>query len=202
MAQMYDVAHNPDADPCIPQFYTKARRVVNPDGEVSFVDIERVRIINPSDKTSEPVHDVTDYHRNRWPRQYNQFKSGQEQKMEGIPLTEFAPAKPSEIALFAKHHIHTVEQLASVADEAVKKIPNGYALQKKAREFLDARTDTAKVSKLQFENENLHRQVDTLSDTLEQLKARLDAISAKEEVEKDAAPRKRGRPKKVADDAA
>ena len=56
------------------------------EGRAIFEDIEYVEVIIAGDKNNKPHFKVTDEHKQRWPKQYEKFKAGQEQIPDGTRL--------------------------------------------------------------------------------------------------------------------
>lgn len=137
----------------IPQFFVDV--VPSPfrteqEGRPCFDELESVRVFVPGDRNSAPVLRVNDEVKNRWPKQYQAFKDGMELPLEGTPLAEWPPISRSQVEEFAHFHIRTVEQLASVHDGNIAKMPMGTrSLVQQAKAFVDvAANGTAPIAKL------------------------------------------------------
>lgn len=152
------------------------------------VTFRRVPILNrfKSTEAGRPVFDEVDYitirtpgsqlctidapitagtYLKRFGDKYEKWKSGQEQALSGTPLDAF-PFLLGKVALIAElkaMNIHTVEQLAEVADTHVQKIMGGQMLRQKAQEYIKGTSGTdAMMAKLAKENEDLKSQMDQL----------------------------------------
>lgn len=140
------------------QFYMQAvedKERTLAEGRKCFKDREYIKIMVPGDRhnvTMRPVQITgalpTD-DRMRFPRHYEAFLKRQEQKAhDGMPLSMW-PAMPDSTAEELKYlNIFTVEQLATLADTYVGKIPNGQKWKARAEEFLKSIGDQSAVNRL------------------------------------------------------
>lgn len=174
------------------------------EGRKCFREREYVKIITPGDRhniVDRPVQTTgiasTD-DRMRFARQYERFRQKQAQPVhDGTPL-HLWPGIGSALAEELRYlNVFTVEQLATLADVHVGKIPRGYLLKQRAAEFVAAMTDAAQVNKLQSALAERDARIDSLQQVLDD-QARLLA-----ELRGDTTPRippvagkrPRGRPK-------
>jgi hypothetical protein len=125
------------------------------EGRKCFREREFVKIMVPGDRHNVIVRPVqvtgvmpTD-DRMRFPRHYEAFKAKQDQKAhDGTPLALW-PAMPDSTADELKYlNVFTVEQLATIADTHIGKIPNGQNWKSRAVEFLKVIGDQAALNKL------------------------------------------------------
>lgn len=155
-----------EADIAFPFFFIQAEaddRATKLNGGIPvFQDVEMVRIQIPGFR-DEVVRPVEDRDKERWPRMYERFKAGETQKLDGIPLSEFATAKESERAVLKSLGIQTVEQAAGLNDDAAQKM-HIIALRKKAQEFLKTRENLANVGQLEARVKELERELKKLRD--------------------------------------
>mgnify|MGYP000553884835 CR=1 FL=1 len=125
------------------------------EGRKCFRDREFIRIMVPGDRhnvVERPVQVtgiVPTDDRMRFPRHYEAFKNRQEQRAhDGTPLSLW-PAMPEATVEELRYvNVFTVEQLATLADTYVGKMPNGNAWKQKAVEFLKTIGDQAAVNRL------------------------------------------------------
>ena len=165
----------------IPSFYTEA--VEQPfkskqAGRPIFEDKEFVRIIIPGDKNSQPVYEVTDDHRERWPDAYAAFKRGLDAPLEGTPLKQWPPISASMARELAHFNIQTVEQLAAIGDNVVQSIGMGMRdMRRKAQLFLEvAEKGSGPLGRLIDENEQLRAGQAQDRETIAALSSRLEAL--------------------------
>ncbi len=169
-------------DKSIVTFYTEAQIhgfKSEQAGHPVYEDVEMVSILIPGDRRTEVVERVKNEHRERWPRQYEAFKKGQEAPAEGYPLAEWPPMTPSAVANMKVLNIRTVEQLAGVGDSALQNLgPGGFELRKKAQAWLQATKDQAPIAELEAREKRLQEELAVRDNTINALKeavARLEA---------------------------
>ena len=141
-----------------------------------FVDVTYIQILFPGDntrKTVRPAKLVADGGAppdpQRWPAQWQAYKSQSEQVESGLPVTQWGPLTKSQALMLKSLSIHTVEQLAAVPDHALTWM-GAREMQAKAQAFLRNAQDGAEVNRLQAENDALRADVDAL-------KAQFQALS-------------------------
>ena len=93
------------------------------EGRPIFKDVPHVRIHFPGDRTKQIFRPVKfdDDHQGpadprRFPQQWRAFEAQQEQVQTGTPIEQWGPLTKSQAMEFKAMHIHTVEQLAGIAD--------------------------------------------------------------------------------------
>lgn len=138
------------------------------EGRPVFEDVPHVQILFPGDTTKKvfrPVDmkgsDSKPSDPQRWPAQWAAFMAQSEQAQTGTPLTEWAPITKSMALNLKSMSIHTVEQLAEVADHGLTWM-GARELRDKAKAWLLASKDGAAVMKLQTENANLRADIEAL----------------------------------------
>jgi hypothetical protein len=148
-------------------------------GHPVFEDVEMVSIIIPGDRRTEVVERVKEEHRQRWPRQYEAFKAGQEAPLDGYPLSEWPPMTPAMVANLKVLNIRTVEQLASVGDSGLQNLGMGaQELRKKAQAFLKTAAEQAPIAELEAREKRLQEELAVRDNTiaaLQQAVAKLEA---------------------------
>jgi len=101
-------------------------------------DVPYIKIIQPGESRLS-IYDqpATDADVMRFPRQWAQFKAGQEQGVTGTPLSELFPESPAIVDNLKTISIRTVEQLAECNDSAIQNIGmGGRAWVDKARAYI------------------------------------------------------------------
>jgi hypothetical protein len=93
------------------------------EGRPIFKDVPHVHIHFPGDRTKQifrPVKFEDDMQGpadpRRFPKQWAAFEAQQEQVQDGTPIEQWGPLTKSQAMEFKAMHIHTVEQLAGIAD--------------------------------------------------------------------------------------
>lgn len=139
------------------------------EGRPIFKEVERVEIFLPGNPYTIPVHNVTDVHRQRWPREYELFRQGIEQTAEGTPISEWPILNRAQVLELKSMQLQTVEEMAALSDLACQRAMGLTQLRAKARAYLDDAAAMALTEQLSAQNEahrseiaSLQRQVDEL----------------------------------------
>jgi hypothetical protein len=139
-------------------------------GRPIFKDVERVEIIIPGNPHTRPVMAVTQEHTQRWPKEYEAFKSGMEVSPEGTPLEEWAILKRSQVLELKALGFKTVEHIARMDDQAIQRIGmGGRILRDRAKAFLDDAENIAQNSRLSADNERLMSEMAALRRQVEEM---------------------------------
>lgn len=141
-----------------------------------------IEIVNPSNKNSVPVRPaifdnmIDDENKvvvpsdiDRFPRQYQQFLQGKEQK-DGLQIKVWA-LKPDDglIAALEKHGITTVEELAYYQKDDLNGIATFYQLKQKAIKYLKSQEDNAEINKVLAENATMKEQIEFLQQQMKEI---------------------------------
>lgn len=154
------------------------------EGRKCFTEREYIKIMIPGDRLNivdRPVQRTgilpTD-DRLRFARQYERFKARQEQQAhDGTPLGLW-PAIPGPLAEELKYiNVFTVEQLATLSDTYVSKVPQGHQWKAKAAQFVDALKDQSQVSKLQAELAERDNRIETQEKALKDQAAQIEKLT-------------------------
>lgn len=107
-------------------------------GRRCYKEEERVEVIMAGNNLHIPVFRVTDEHRQRWPKQYEAFKSGQETPTEGTPIEEWPALNRAQVMELKFLNFRTVEDIAGASDHALQRIGmGGRILRDRASAFVD-----------------------------------------------------------------
>lgn len=114
---------------------------------------------------------------------YDAWKKGEEIPLNGTPIKGWTVLSPSQQANVIGADIRTVEDLAQVSDEAMRRIGMGaLELRDKAQAWLKAAAGPGiaaqEVSSLKAKNRQLEMQVKNLEETIQDLKNELQALTA------------------------
>lgn len=120
-------------------------------GRPIFDEVVFVKIIVPGDKNLVFDQPCKEEHRYRFPKQWERFKSGQKQALEGTPLETVTWLTVGQVAEFKALNIATVEQLSDVPDQLAQRFMGAFELRRKAQAFLEAAKGEAATSKLAAE---------------------------------------------------
>ena len=99
----------------------------------------------------------------RFPEQYRHWKqTNQGHHISGTPLKMWPPATPVQIKELEAIHVYSVEDLASIADVHLSRIPDGRMWRDKAAAWLKVAADSVAAVKLQAMNDDLQAQINEL----------------------------------------
>ncbi|RQS22413.1 chromosome partitioning protein ParA [Burkholderia sp. Bp8995] len=175
-------------------------------GRPIYKDVPHIRIHFPGDRTKQifrPVKMQDDVQGpsdpRRFSRQWEAFVEQRAQVSEGTPLEQWPPLSRSEVLSMKAMHIHTVEQLAAIADHNLSWL-GARELRDKAAAWLQNADGGKEVIRLMAENDQLRADLEAqkgqtreLADRLDVLTARLDASAP------DPAPATRGKRAAIAE---
>jgi len=155
------------------------------EGRPVFREIPYVRIQTPGDRNNVLEVKANDHYKQKFSREWRAFQENQTEPVSGTLLKEWPQITKSQVKEAEHFGIKTVEQLASVNDNALQRLGMGWmALRNAARTYLDLASGTAAQAAQAAENDRLRGEI-------EALKAQFQSIAA----DKDE-PAKRGRPRK------
>jgi hypothetical protein len=139
------------------------------EGRPIYEEKEYIRIIVPGDSKTTVDCPVDDTFRMRFQAQYDKFKRGQEQAVDGTPLEMWPQMTVGLCAELKAMNISTVEQLAGLDDGKAQRIMGSYDLRRKAQMFLDA-------AKGEAENNKMVNELQKRDDEINVLKAQMQQI--------------------------
>jgi hypothetical protein len=147
------------------------------EGRPIFKDVPHVRIHFPGDRTKQIFRPVKfeDDHQGpadprRFPQQWKAFEAQQEQVQTGTPIEQWGPLTKSQAMEFKAMHIHTVEQLAGIADSNLSWL-GARELRDKAVSWL-AQAETGKHAM------HLQAELDKRDADIEELKRQVKELAA------------------------
>jgi len=156
------------------------------EGRKCFKEEEFIKIMIPGDRhnlVDRPVQvtgTIPTDDRLRFASHYARFKANKEQPInDGTPLALW-PQIDSAFAEELKFiNIHTVEQLATLADTYVGKIPGGQSWKAKAAAFVLALKDQEQVNKMMSELETRDNKIATLEAAIAEQAEQIAALIKK-----------------------
>jgi hypothetical protein len=146
------------------------------EGRPIYEEQEYIRIIVPGDSKTTVDCPVDETFRMRFEKQYDKFKKGLAQAVEGTPLEMWPQMTVGLCAELKAMNVSTVEQLASLDDGKAQKIMGSHDLRRKAQAFLDAAQGEAANNKMVAELEKRDDEITLLKQQMQQL---LEATKAK-----------------------
>lgn len=111
-----------------------------------------IRVVGETDSVSGPVHRMHPDPRERFPEAWAHWqKDNSTEGVIGTPLKMVPWLEAGEVETLRYAGIRTLENLASVADGAVTKIPGGIGLRQRAKDMLAAAKSEAPMQKMSLE---------------------------------------------------
>jgi hypothetical protein len=137
---------------------------------VRTVEIVQIRVAG--DQFSSVCHPVDQAIKQRFHREYKRWKESKTQMtVTGTPINMWPAITPQKVAELRLSNIHSVEDLADMADTYIEKIFEGRTLRDKARAWLAQAKDGAAAMKFAAENERLKERLDEQDALLKELLA-------------------------------
>lgn len=166
-------------------------------GRPIHVHVDYVRIQQPGERDFT-LRPATHLDTQRFRRQWQMYQDGRAQDPSGTLLSVLFPNNPEIVDNLKYFKISTVEQLAGLNDTQIQNVGLG------GRAFHDAAVKYLAAAEKGKDYHALAKNVETMNLRMQELEARNQALEAAlEEVEgEDTTPRKRGRPRKDAQQAA
>ncbi len=170
-------------DTAFPLFYMEPVELIaqsKAEGRPVFRETEFVKVMLPGFKDIS-VHKVRPEDIERWPEYYRKFKEGNNtETIIGTPIKEWNGIRPSQAAACKTLNVLSVEALASLPDQALRKLgPDCYELQKRARDFLSSANSSSRITELEKKLEEALNTIETLkvSPQVEPIKAESKEIT-------------------------
>ena len=138
-------------------------------GHPIYEEQEYVRIIVPGDSKTTVDCPVTNEFRQRFEKQYDKFKKGLEQAVDGTPLEMWPQMTVGLCAELKSMNVTTVEQLAALDDGKAQRLMGSYDLRRKAQIFLDAALGEAANNKMANELQKRDDEINLLKQQMAQI---------------------------------
>jgi len=156
------------------EFYTLACEV-KPEsvkqGRPIFRDVEYIRVHPVGDRSSIIERPVIESDKRRFYRHYERFSRQHVQTQEGTPLSQWPIVTRAQVEEFKFFGIHTVEQLAEIADVNSQNFMGMTSLKQKAIAYLEAAKGNAPLEKMQAELVSRDNTIATLQQQVNDLVA-------------------------------
>lgn len=158
------------------------------EGRPIFREVERVEIVIPGGASlTKHVANVTDEHRQRWPKEYEAFKQGHEVSPDGTPLEEWPILKRSQVLELKALGFKTVEHVRDMSDQSIQRIGmGGRMLKERALIFLDDAERIAATTRLSAENDRKDAEIAALRAQVTQMGQLMEQKFAELQLMKDA----------------
>jgi hypothetical protein len=136
-------------------------------GRPIFKEIPFISIRAPGDKLMAVVRPIMEMDKRRFPEHWKKYLAREEQTVSGTPLSEWGGVTRSQIEEMKFFNIHSVEQLAGMADNNTQGMRGLITLKQKAAAYLEASDKNATTSALT-----------TAKSEIEELKAQMAELLA------------------------
>ncbi len=146
------------------------------EGRPIYKDVDHVRIMQPGNKESIVDRPVTEMDIARFRQQYDNWKSGQEELVEGTPLEAWPEITRAQVEEMRYFNVRTVEQLADMADAHAQKFMGINEMRRKARLYRDRAAKNAVSTKLQKELKEKDNQIASLNEALKDLQTKVAGL--------------------------
>lgn len=167
------------------------------EGRPIFHDVDYIRIGQPGDASNivhRPITDCgfrgqtcaqkrdgkhvpCDLH--RFPRAYAAYKGGLDQHAAtGTPLSAWPVLSKAQVEELKHFRVHTVEQLAELADSAIQNIGPIQSLKQQAKAFIEAAKGGQPIARLAAELNERDEQIAALQQAMKEQAAKIDALLA------------------------
>lgn len=136
-------------------------------GRPVYDEVDYVKVYTPGSQLSVIDAPMTaGTYMKRFGERYRKWKAGQAELISGTPIDAF-PFLIGKVGLVAElrsMHVHTVEQLADMADNHLQNFMGGQELRRKAQDYIKGTVGTdAVLADLKKKNEALQAQVANLT---------------------------------------
>lgn len=136
------------------------------------VDWCEVRVLGEPDTISGPVHKMQPDPRERFPRAWEQYQRDKSTEgLTGTLLKHVTWLEKGEVETLHHAGIKTLENLASVADSAITRIPGGLVLRQKARDLLKASASEAPLQQMSEELAKRDAEIASLKTQIQEILA-------------------------------
>ncbi len=146
------------------------------EGRPMFKDEEYVRIMVPGDKDSIVIRPARDMDKQRFHKQYAAFTSGEGEFHEGTPLKAWPMVTRGQVEELKYFGVHTVEQLADLADVHVQKFMAVGVLKQQAQAYIQAAKEAAPLVQLNAAIDQKDAEIGALTQAVDELKEIVESL--------------------------
>lgn len=123
-----------------------------------------VRQVGERDET---VVEATEFHKMMHPRQWAAFEEKREAEIIGTPIDLLFPSSPEVVENMKALRVYTVEMLAAISEEGLRRLGMGAREWKaKAEQFMDRATQSAPLRELEAKLESRDAKIRLLEDQM------------------------------------
>lgn len=144
-----------------------------------FRDTEMITIMVPGNKTNVITREVRPEDRVRFAKEYDRFKAGEIDQINGFPLKEWPALSRAQIEELKYQGFHTVEQLANMNDGVAGRHMGYNDLKQKAQRWLDNQKSAAPLEKLEAAVKDRESEISALQNQIAEQAKMLAELQAK-----------------------
>lgn len=146
------------------------------EGRPIYEPIDYIKIQQPGER-DQWVGPVTEAHKARFPKQWEQYQKDTEQTPEGTPVSLLFPNEPHVIELLLDLKVQTIEQLAQLTEQAIDRLGmDGRKYVAKATAAMDKSEALREVTKLTHELTAAKDELSVLREANTALQGRMQAL--------------------------
>lgn len=137
------------------------------------------KIIRPGEPHSVWDQPVREIDKMRFADKWNAYQTKTQSAQSGTPLDLLFPDNPATVAMLKAIHVHTIQVLSNISDNAIGNIPFGHDLRVKAQRYMAATEKSVDFHKIEREmaelkaaNISMQAQLANLPDANQEVKRR------------------------------
>lgn len=146
------------------------------EGRPIFREVEHIKIMQPGNKESIVIRPVTEMDKARFRQQYENWKAGNKEVLEGTPLEHWPRVTRAQVEELKFFNVRTVEQLANMSDANAQKFMGIATLRKLAREDVQRGKEGAMSSQMLEALQAKDNQIAALQDALAGLQQEVENL--------------------------
>lgn len=139
-------------------------------GRPIYKEVDYVRIMVPGDKDSVVVRPARDLDKQRFAKQFAAYEAGEKEYLDGMPLKAWPMVTRGQVEELKYFGVHTVEQLAELADIHVQKFMGMGTLKEQAKAYIQQAKETAPLVQLNAAVEAKDNEIAALQEAVDDLK--------------------------------
>lgn len=148
------------------------------EGRPIYQEVDYVRIMVPGDKDSVVVRPARLLDKQRFAKQFAAYEQGEKEYQEGMPLKAWPMVTRGQVEELKYFGIHTVEQLADLADIHVQKFMGMGTLKEQAKAYIQQAKENAPLVQLNAAVEAKDAEIAALNEAVEDLKSIVTDLQA------------------------
>ena len=142
-------------------------------GTAIYDPVDMLKVYHPGEPLNVPERPVNELDKRRFRAQWEAYKEGKDQRVEGTPLSVLFPHQPEIIKTMEAMHVRTIQQLANISDTGTQNMMFGFNLREKAQKYLAIAEKGAEYHKIEMQLADRDQQIKELSEAVALLKAQM-----------------------------